>query len=700
MKRLFALFLLVVFAACSGDNGISPRDDDNDDGGGGGTVTSEDSLIVQELETFVTQFEQWAGLEPDTIAARSVRYLDALPNVANVGITEGTTTVWANFNNGFSFLIPNNREPSTPADTLVDAQSVVPRSAARPQTGAKHITIPAGRGMMRALRVPEKGREIPDVPRFRAVNAIGSCHIDPLPGIRALLTAGHYANTYPGAPTVANLKNVNGDGIFYINSHGGPGFDKQGNPYYAIWTLDPLNVATLANYSGMVGRRELVGMLQYSNNAQGACACVMHYGFTSAFVTAYMSFAKNSLVIVDACSSASGPAGALQQAFKGKGASVYVGWTNSVGAGHAYAAMKYLLDRILGLNVISPEDPEQRAFNIYDVRDDMAAHTSLLTDPQTGAVLTVVALKDDFGLLTPSIQFLSLEDDGQQPRLLIAGVFGSDPGEDKRSVTINGQELQNIDWYSTEIDCDIPETGSNASGTVVVTVGTGATARKSNPVNITEWIGELTYDRDDPGEMAAQMKIKVRILADIHSFRDFPGEPPFETTVLFIPRGDTNIHMTTSGKYEEVIASCKDTYNFGQGGDIGTPFGTGNGKDGSWTYFGSVDTQSHTLQLNVGVVGVFNAGSYVRTRIGPDDCDPFNLPLYVTMAIDNCLYDDIVQAPAFRMQMQDDFTVPADDRGPCDAQPLIGELDGLKGQARIKWNQMTPLFLPDPDAAR
>jgi hypothetical protein len=70
------------------------------------------------------------------------------------------------------------------------------------------------------------------------------------------------------------------------------------------------------------------------------------------------------------------------------------------------------------------------------------------------------------------------------------------------------------------------------------------------------------------------------------------------------------------------------------------------------------------------------------------------------MAIDNCLYDDIVQAPAFRMQMQDDFTVPADDRGPCDAQPLIGELDGLKGQARIKWNQMTPLFLPDPDAAR
>jgi hypothetical protein len=49
-------------------------------------------------------------------------------------------------------------------------------------------------------------------------------------------------------------------------------------------------------------------------------------------------------------------------------------------------------------------------------------------------------------------------------------------------------------------------------------VGTGSNARKSNEVNITEWIGELTYDRDDPGSLAAQMKVKIRILADIHSF--------------------------------------------------------------------------------------------------------------------------------------------------------------------------------------
>jgi hypothetical protein len=71
------------------------------------------------------------------------------------------------------------------------------------------------------------------------------------------------------------------------------------------------------------------------------------------------------------------------------------------------------------------------------------------------------------------------------------------------------------------------------------------------------------------------------------------------------------------------------------------------------------------------------------------------------MFIDDCLYDDLVQSPAFRMQMSDEFVVPQDERGPCDADdPLIGEVDDNHAQGKVKWGEMTPLFLPDPDAAR
>jgi len=691
---------LVLFAACSGDNGTEPKDPGGGGGGGGGgVVTHEDSLRVETLQAFATQLEQWSGESPDSIAAHAVAYLKDLPSVINAGITPGTTTVWANFTGNFDLVVPNNRNASSQTDTLVDAQSVPtpPRAQSMPRSSGTR-----GRSTVRRAVVPESARNIPESVRFRALNAIGGCHLNPVPAIRALLANGHYDDALPGAPTVAGLLNsVHGDGVFYINSHGGPGFDALANPYYAVWTLDRVEKATLANYKALVDSHELVGMVEFSNDAMGNCTCVMHYGFTSTFVRRHMSFTKNSLVIVDACSSASDPAGDMRAAFGAVGASAYLGWTKSVEAPFAYAAMKYLIDRLLGINVISPESPPQRAFNIDQVLNDMQAHRNLRVDPAHNSVLTVFHLKDDFGLLSPSIQFLSIDDDGQQPRLIIAGLFGEDPGEGKRSVTINGQELDNVEWFPTEINCDIPESGSNASGTVVVKVGSGSDDRESNPVNITEWDGELTYNRDDPGSLAAEMTIKIRILADIHPFREEPGEAPFETTVLFPPRGDTSVHMTTSGTYEENLGSCKDTYTFGEGGDIGTPFGTGNGKDGSWIFFGSVDTQSHTLQLNIAVLGVFKAGTYVRTQVGEEHCDTFNLPQWVSIFIDDCLYDDLAQSPAFRMQMGDDFTVPGDERGPCDADdPLIGEVNDNHAQGKIKWGEMIPFFLPDTDAAR
>lgn len=692
MKRFFALSLFFLFLACSSDNGTAPKDPGGG-GGGGGTVTNEDTLNVIAMQGIVTQLEQWQGLDPDTIATRALNYINTLPSIASAGIADGTTTVWANFKNGFSFLIPNNREASTQADTLVDARSSSSlRSSSLSPPPARHITIPAGRRMMRVLDVPTVGRELPAVPRFRAVNAIGTCHINPLPGIRALLTAGHYTNANPGPPTVANLKNVHGDGIFYINSHGGPGFDANSVAYYAIWTLDAIDLATLPAYKTMVDSHELVGMLEYSDSP-GGCAKVMHYGITSKFVRNHMSFAKNSLVVVDACSSASGPAQSMRDAFAAVGASVYVGWTRTVTAGFAYAAMKYMFDRILGLNVISPEDPEQRAFNIYDVKDDMA-NKGLTVEPGNGTELTVFPLGEDFGLLTPSIQFLSLEENGLRTLLIIAGIFGTDPGDGNRAVTINDQMADNIQWGPTEIACEIPTTGANSAGTVVVSIGTGQNERKSNPVNLTEWKGELVYDRDDPGSQQATMTMSVRFRADIHDFRDKPGEQPFKTTVLFTASDDSKIDITSGGVFTETIANCTDTYTLGNNGSAKSPFIPGT--NASWIYFGSVDTQTHKLRLIMQVLAVWQAGTWKQEG----DCENFSKPLYAQLAIEDCLFDDLNVTTAFGMPMTDEFEISAGQRGPCDVDPMVSMHTDEKGHAKIHWTGITPFSLPDPNTAR
>ncbi|HKW12997.1 MAG TPA: hypothetical protein VJS69_00785, partial [Candidatus Krumholzibacteria bacterium] len=61
MRRLFALIVLAVFAACAGDNGTAPTNNNpgGGGGGGGGAVTKEDSLRVQTLQVLATQLAAW-----------------------------------------------------------------------------------------------------------------------------------------------------------------------------------------------------------------------------------------------------------------------------------------------------------------------------------------------------------------------------------------------------------------------------------------------------------------------------------------------------------------------------------------------------------------------------------------------------------------------------------------------------------------
>lgn len=697
MKRLLATFAMILFAACSGDNGTAPPDNDDDDNGGGGTVTHEDTVRVNALNEIAQQLDGWWSEGPDTVAARAVAYLNTIPLFEEVG-REGPTSVWARFDDGRLLIIPNNLQQGAPEDTLA-LFSGESRIASAPSRAPRTKIIGAGRKALRSLRVPTKGFEIPKSKQFRVWDGLQGCFWEPKSRIRTLLTNGGYVQAQAVLPTVDNFaKNVHGDGVFVLFTHGAPGELKDKSYVYAMWTSTNVAIPEEGLYAELFDKQELVYMIENGRNSVGGCGRVTNYGITSQFVSNHMSFAENSLVYLNVCMSGTEGAGDMRQAFGNAGASVVVGWDGNVSVGESFKTVPYMIDRLLGANEVEPkEDPKQRAFNIYDVRENMEA-VGRVTDPISGAVLKVFQVGGDFGLLAPTIQFLSVDDNGVQPKLIIAGIFGTDPGEANRSVTINGTELENISWSRNGIDCDIPESGANASGTVVVKVGTGANARESNEVNITEWRGELTYERDDPGDQTGQMRIKVRFLADIHSFRDKPGEDPFETIVLFGPRGETSIDATTSGRYVRT-QGCTDTFTLGGDGHAKTPFDAGT--DGSWIYFGSVDTKTHMLQLSMQMIVVFNAGTWVRTASEDPPCDAFSRPIYVTMTIEDCLYDDTNETTAFRMPMGDDFKVFDDERGPCSVDPLVTALiDDAQAEAKIKWGEMIPIFLPDPDAAR
>jgi hypothetical protein len=282
---------------------------------------------------------------------------------------------------------------------------------------------------------------------------------------------------------------------------------------------------------------------------------------------------------------------------------------------------------------------------------------------------------------------------------LIAGLFGTDPGETGRAVKINGQPLNVRYWQPTLIACDLPQTGADAAGTVVVEVGGGNAPRRSNEVNLTQWEGTLTYQRDDAGSLNVAMEINVRFRADIHAFRDLPHEQPFETTVLFSFMEESSVKVTTGGSYVETTGPCTDTFSFTKEIDLPWP-GEEDSPGGTWSYFGSVDSQSHTLQLDVCLVAGYEVGTWVRS--GTDQCPRYSLVLAATMEIEHCLFDDLVGVTAFRMQMGSDYDVPEDNRGPCTAPSLVADLaaNAPSAQVTMHWDAMTSTYPPDPDAAR
>src|SRR5262249_19472171 len=222
--------------ACSGDHGTEPTNNNHGGGGGGGgTVTHLDSLRVATVHALTDRLNQWDGLSADTIAVRASNYLKSLPAIKAAGITP-EATVWATFKDGVALVIPNDDQTSSPADTLLDDTSLpAPKSLRVPQ----HVSIPAGRRMMTALRVPDRAREIPSSNKFRALNPIGTCHVDPLPVIKSLLRKGHYVDVHPTTATVEELEAARGEGVFYLNTHGGVGFDGNGQAIYCLWTATP-----------------------------------------------------------------------------------------------------------------------------------------------------------------------------------------------------------------------------------------------------------------------------------------------------------------------------------------------------------------------------------------------------------------------------------------------------------------------------
>lgn len=545
-----AVGLPALLAACGGggDSGTggAPAGDGsgngngnggNGGGNGGGPVGGSGAPDTAARMAVLGNVEQQCrtlggqGLAPLAYVEAVANHLRTLPAYVQVGVDEPTLTAWGVFADGRIHLIANNMRPQRKA-----AGATVSHVAAQ----ATPTEVP-GAAMARVWQ--------PFGPEFDMADTVSALQ-DTLRQTGWSIRPGESNRAH-----IEALREVRGDGYFYINTHGGAFqptiVDGVKTPMYSIqsstfvsptWEDEPRMRADLdqrrITYFTASNGDTILGIPQFDTR----------YGITANFVSAYWSFAADSVVIVNACSSArvdeAGWSAGFVAACHDAGAAVYLGWTDTVTPPAAYRATRWFTDRLLGANAFEPEKTPQRAFAWDTVMSDMhRKKVDLDPAPDSKAVFIALPKPGSTTLqqLAPSIHHV--EPDEYRDELRLYGRFGSTRGE----VFVDGSARTIVDWTPEKIVVDLPQTGAGSKGAVQVKVR----GLRSNLRQLTEWTMALDYayiPLEAQGLKVAGLG-RIRLRADLGKTREAAGEEPTAPVRNAIATRDSNLPLVASGSF-------------------------------------------------------------------------------------------------------------------------------------------------------
>jgi hypothetical protein len=348
----------------------------------------------------------------------------------------------------------------------------------------------------------------------------------------AAFSAHGYAGTSLTVSTVEALKALGGSpiGVLGIAGHGGLAKDPytKANLGYGIWTatkayFDP----KITGYNGDQYRSDLI------DHSMGLMCAVTdvykykgvlynradnHYCILSHFPVKYgWNFSDNSYVSLGICYGASDGAAFFRQTLYSLGATVIVGWTNSVLATNDYYNNSYAYDRMLGSNTMSPVTPPRRPFPWPEVLTALGKQGNVTVpigkSSTTWTFLPNPSLngKPIFTILNPAIVSDYIQPatkSGAEDTLHVEAYFGV-PGGTNPSVTVGSAaySLATSTPFSANYPLDYTTSSlpNSANGSVVGNIpGLGGTILASNPRNISAWNGSVTCTYNSIGSTSGK----------------------------------------------------------------------------------------------------------------------------------------------------------------------------------------------------
>ncbi|TWT41991.1 hypothetical protein RAS1_31180 [Phycisphaerae bacterium RAS1] len=479
-RRSCSLLLAAMFSlalgGCPPDGGAGGNDNSaSNDNTPNANANANDNLSADEQLRF-QQLQKITDMIPPAPADGALPSADDTlaaikddPMFEAAGISP-SGDVWARFTDGQPILIVASRPPPGPEENDPDATE--DEAAAKPRQRSAVAVTPRN----------DVRYGVPHEVRFHALRALSGDYPTVSRSVSQMLQRHGYSAAEGGAADVETFRAVQGDGIFYIDAHGGLFQDDAGKWRYSVQTTAELSLENQQRYRDDIvsGRLTLIWVPSSRITIGGSRVDFPHYAITAGFVRKHMSFSSDSLVFLNTCAAMIPEVTEFRDACFEKGASAVIGWTGAIVNYDANASALYLFSRLLGENrqsrhtVVPPggapiplvrASTPQRPFQIGDVLVDMA--TALRPYPEiatteplaynkgtkhpplwpSGPTLVIERRQKDvleFGIPVPTIASASASDDGLNVMLNFTGDFG-DLGADHRPQVFTADSLEELD---------------------------------------------------------------------------------------------------------------------------------------------------------------------------------------------------------------------------------------------------------------
>ncbi|TFZ04549.1 hypothetical protein [Ramlibacter rhizophilus] len=515
-------------------------------GGGDSAGSSGDKEVPSDARTVTLAAVEAKSVDLDAQPMPAVDRLHALaafmkadPAYTEVGVEETALCVWGVFADGRLHIIDSSSRPVPAPAVAEDASARAVAKAAAPV-------------------------ELPGAKPARLLHSFGNNFVgqDVVTRMSSWLTAQDYGvrSGREGDARLTTLRSVNGDGFFYINTHGGVKRTRENDPasplFFSIQSSTLVDPA-LENLPEM--RDDFANQrLTYYNAPNGVTSTSRdtRYGITVHFVERYWSFAPDSVVIINACNSANPRlASSFLNACLNKGAGVCLGWTEVVGDPAVYDAPAYLVDRLLGANQEHPEVPKQRPFAWDPVLAEMRREgRDASRHPETGGEARFFAqFRGTVQTLAPSIHHLEVDE--FKGLLLVIGEFGSKRG----TVRIGEHDAVIESWSRNEVRVRLAQPGESGShGPVVVEVD----KHTSNARWLTLWTLRMRLQQHSPGSTALRVAgtSTVFLRGDVAPVRDRPGQDPQKVRRYAAATGNSHFPLRAEGSFSGITWSGDMNY--------------------------------------------------------------------------------------------------------------------------------------------